>query len=318
MYSANQADRFMYSANATAGDSNSKIFLGPRTILTRLATATAAQGQILSIRPPYLNSSYSTHFYGPSIRCSAPNSTVASYIDFFRNEFIKESASDGTSETGNYYYAFVPDLSNLGNTSAPNNGVQQVPHARFQTPANASNQLWMVYPRYAYDSGTRTVHNHYTTCLLFNSSYDVNLSFNEGFQSILPNTVTPLNEVDYPDINAPHSNDLMVGYAYSAYFWAITDLLVGSMGVYSEYTPSNSMSISNYAEITTNIEHTSLLGSSDLDVFFDINHYPSNVTMLSDQKLADLGLARNDTLDVFIPELAFNITMSLMSSDLLS
>jgi hypothetical protein len=176
----------------------------------------------------------------------------------------------------------------------------------------------MVYSRYSYVSGTRTVYNHYTTCQLFNSSYDVNLSFNEGLQIIIPENVTQLNTVDYPDINAPYSSDLMVRYAYSAYFWAIAGLLVGSMGICSEYAPISSIPISNYAEIATEFERTSLLGSSDFDVVFDENLYLGNATVLSDQKLVDIGLARNDTLDVLIPELGFNITMSLMSSDLLS
>lgn len=319
--SVNQADHFMYSMNARTGSNDNKIFLGPRTILQRLAAVTAAEGQILPISPPYLNSSYSMHFYGPSIECSTPNSTVESYIDFLRNESMVESAADRTGETANYYYAFVPDLSNLGNTSTPNNGIQQAPHARFRTLANASkriNQLWMVYSRIADESGTRTLSDHYTTCQLFNSSYDINLSFNQGFQIIIPENVTQLNEVDYPDINAQYSNDLMERYAYSAYFWAIADLLTGSMCISSEYTPISSMLVSNYTEIATQIGETSLLGSSDLDIFFDGNLYLNNLTVLSDQKLADIGLARNDTLDVLIPELGFNVTMSLMSSDLLS
>jgi hypothetical protein len=34
-----------------------------------------------------------------------------------------KSASDRTGQAANYHCAFVPDLRNLRNTSAPNNGV---------------------------------------------------------------------------------------------------------------------------------------------------------------------------------------------------
>lgn len=79
---------------------------------------------------------------------------------------------------------------------------------------------------------------------------------------------------------------------------------------------TNSTPPVNFTEITTNIQYTSLLGSQDLSPFFDSNH-PEQRTA-SDQRLEDIALARNRTLDVLIEELTFNITISLMSSDLIS
>jgi hypothetical protein len=177
----------------------------------------------------------------------------------------------------------------------------------------------MVYQRYAYESGTRAVYDQYTVCGLFNSSYDVDLSFNEGFQVILPKNITQLNEIDYPDATpTPYSHDLMVQYAYCGYFWAITDLLVGSMDIHSDNAPNNSMPTTNFIEVTTGIEYTNLLGTSYLDIFFDGNGYFRNTTMLSSRILEGFGLARNGTLDALIQELGFNVTMSLLSDELLS
>jgi hypothetical protein len=74
-----------------------------------------------------------------------------------------------------------------------------------------------------------------------------------------------------------------------------------------------------FSEITTQIEHTSLLGTSDLFYFFDAAHQLNHLERaISDQRRQDIDLARGRTLEVLIPELAENITMSLMSSTLIS
>jgi hypothetical protein len=123
--------------------------------------------------------------------------------------------------------------------------------------------------------------------------------------------------VDYPPDNEPESVDLMIQYAYSAVMWALTDLLVGSMGLFTEYSANDS--ITQFSEITTQIEHTSLLGSSNLDVFFDASHFLySKSTEISGQRQMDINLGGNRTLDVLIPELAFNTTMSFLSNVLMS
>jgi hypothetical protein len=104
--------------------------------------------------------------------------------------------------------------------------------------------------------------------------------------------------------------------------WAFTDQLIGWIGIYNDTSLSNSSGgITEFSEIQTQIEHTSLLGSSDLDYFFDKNHdLFSNSTTgpNSDQRQQDIALAQNQTLDILIPELAFNTTLSFMTSDLLS
>jgi hypothetical protein len=79
---------------------------------------------------------------------------------------------------------------------------------------------------------------------------------------------------------------------------------------------------SKFSVIDTAISCTSLLGSSDLDVFFDLNKnlswYSDNTTQRSDQRLQDEALARNRTLDVLIEELSFNVTVSLLHNELLT
>jgi hypothetical protein len=294
-------------------------FFGPRTILSRLSTATATQGQILPISPPFPNSTYALELYGPAVQCGQANSSVAAIIKSLRNEAVT-SFRGNIVENSDYYFAFVPDLSNVRNSSAPNGGVTAVSQFRLQQPQNASNQLWMVFSRYVLDTtGQRTTEDHYLLCQLYNATYNISLTFEEGSQTIQDQGTRILNAVDYPEANAPLSPDLMVQHAYSAFMWALTDLLVGSMGIFTEETSNSSNVLTHFGEITTEIEHTSLLGSSDLDAYFDSNHaLHSNNSIVSDQRLQDIALAKNRTLDILIEELAYNITLSFMNSNLLS
>jgi hypothetical protein len=319
MYSSNQTTRFTYSVQSNSSGSESEQFLGPRTIISRLSTATATQGQILPISPPFPNSTYALEFYGPAVQCREANSSVATIIKSLRKEAVM-SFRGNIVENSDYYFAFVPDLSNVGNSSAPNGGVTPVSQVRLQQPQNASNQLWMAFSRYTLDTaGQRTTEDYCLLCQLYNATYNINLAFEEGSQTIQDQGTQLLNPVDYPDANAPVSADLMVQHAYSAFMWALTDLLVGSMGIFTEETSSGSNVPTNFGEITTQIEHTSLLGSSDLDAYFDGNHaLHSNNSVVSDQRLQDIALAKNRTLDILIEELAYNTTLSFMNSNLLS
>jgi len=315
MYSVNQTKLFTYSVPSNTTTGTGEQFLGPRTIISRLSTATATQGQILPVNPPSSNSSFVVQFYAPSVQCSQANSTVATTVDFFRNQSITNSTGNIIEWISNYF-AFVPDLTNLGSNSLSERGVQMVDQMRPQQPTNASNQLWMVYSVYDYSTGQKQVVDRFTTCQLYNASYRVNLTFQDGNKTITPLNITTLNEVPYPVQNAPASDDLLVQHAYSAVMWAFTELLTGSMGIFTEYSAGTT---TRFGEITTQIEQTSLLGSSDLDVFFNNNHFLySNNTITSNQRQQDVDLAQNRTLDMLIPELAFNTTMSFMNDPLLS
>ncbi len=92
------------------------------------------------------------------------------------------------------------------------------------------------------------------------------------------------------------------------------------MRIFSNVEPNGTL-IPEYSTIDTPLEHSSVLGSKDLDYFFDLNEEvnsnPPNFT-LSDQRLLDKALAQNQSLPFLIEHLAFNITMSLMNDPLLA
>lgn len=307
--------------NSTAATDNQYIqFLGPRTLVMRLLSATATLGEILPIPHSVPNSTYGLQFYGPSIRCDEANSSVAAIIDNVRDYDVRENMQGTIINDTNYYYAFVPDLTNAGNTSLQFDGVVPVSQNRLQLeiPQHASNQLWMAYSRYtgALDpsSGLRVTEDHYLVCQLFNASYDIDLAFSAGIQTITDRGTTQLNEVPYPNGYSPMSNELMQQHAYSAVFFAITDLLVGSMSFFLSHDTTTTAT--NFTQITTSIQYTSLLGSQDLAPFFDSNH-PTNLTP-SDQRIQDIVLAQNRTLPLLVQELAFNLTTTFLTSSLLS
>ena len=67
------SSRFSFVEGDMAYDIN---FNGPTTITTRIAAATASQGQILPMEIPAPNASYTINFLAPSISCDPTNSTL--------------------------------------------------------------------------------------------------------------------------------------------------------------------------------------------------------------------------------------------------
>lgn len=320
----NQYNRFEYSAPLLAytvegfNDTNN-FFVGPRTIISRISSATATTGQILPISPPFTNSSYSLQFYGPTVKCDEANDTQAAIID----NVLKLQTSiprDSFTEQTVAYFAFVPTDSIMhGDLDADLETLQSLSEIRMQQTSNASNQLWATYQRYVWNaSNIRTLQTHHTVCRLYNASYEVDFAFQAGNQTITKRGLDILNEIEYPkDSSTAITN--YAAHSYSAFMWVLTDQLVGSMGFWVDNTTGR-----KFSSISTPIEHNSLLGSVDLDPFFDYNDalYVQNATTLnkptSDQRLEDKALAGNKTLNALIEELSFNTTISFMSSHLLS
>ncbi len=315
MYSSPQMVRFAHWAYVNTIEGPSLQFLGPRSIVTRLSRATSTQAAILPIYHTVINSSYSLQFYGPSVHCSEANSSTALVIESLRAENGNKNPRSNIVKHTNYYYAFVPDLSDAGNSSASHNGVVPITQAR-QDPQNATNELWMAYSRYTgalNERGEGVTEDHYLICRLFNSSYDINVLFEEGTQKVTNRNTQILNPVAYPNEIALDTPEFRQQQAYSAVFWAMVDPLVGSMEFFIQ---NSSGQLSNFSQITTDVKQTNLIGSPDLSPLIDSDH-PTNMTH-SDQRKEDMDLARNLTLDVLMEEMAFNITTSFMSSGLLS
>ena len=303
---------------------------GPRSVLTRLSSATAALGQILPIASSSTNFSYSLTFNGPYARCNeTTNSSVEFVTDGILNQYNAALQKNSSNEIF-AYYGYVPAFGIVDGYSSISLGgvnISAIDQPRLQVkPQDASNEIWVKFMRYlTNDAGDPVLDSSqnkipeakYVTCSLWNASYDIEVSFDNGDQSVRSNDMRLVNPVSYPMLDLQEPSDL-VQMAYSAVFWVLCDQLVGSMGLI-ESTQTADV-IPTYGSMSTNIEHNSLLGSNDLDYFFDLNLKVLNVTrtMLSPQRLIDKALAQNKTLPFLIEELSFNITVSLLSNPLLT
>lgn len=320
----NQAHRYAYAtASKDASDPRLETYLRPRTILNRLAEATGTTGEILQIPPVFVNATYELQFFGPTVKCNDANKSVTEQIvaAIDRSKSIKDSSIE---EIQNSYFAMVPDLS-VNGTKSQEGVVQAANHSDTSSAMHGSNQLWLGFSRNQVGvDGKIQVRPHYLQCSLYNTSYHVNFSFVQGAQSLkLLNASKPLNAIDYP--NGPSESDkAQMNMAYTSFMWVLSDQLTGSIAFYRNISKESNPKGEIWSEITSNIQNTALLGSSDLQSFFDFNAnlYPSKKGTkkgkVSDQRAEDIALAQNRTLDVLIEELSSNITLSLMSSDLLS
>lgn len=321
---ANQAHRYAYATSShDASNPRLKKYLRPRTILTRLANAAGTSGEILSITPPFTNATYELQFFGPVVKCEDADDTVTKHIEaaMERTKSIKDNP---IMEIANNYFSMVPDLSAAG--LAANEGVVQVAnHTNTKGAENGSNQLWLRFDRYVTSSdGSIVLRSHQLQCQLYNTSYEVAFSFVEGVQSLtLRNDLKPLNSIDYPR-GVLESDEAEVNMAYTAFMWVLTDQLTGSIAFYRNISTKSGADNDVWSEINSDIQTTALLGSSDLQSFFDYNRnlYPSKSgtgsEKVSDQRAEDIAFAKNRTLDALIEELSSNMTLSLMHSDLLS
>ncbi|KAJ4175642.1 hypothetical protein NW755_014825 [Fusarium falciforme] len=291
-------------------DDTSRIFTGPRTILTLLSTATACSGEILPIEAPSNHSVYSIDFYGPIVQCQGANSTVIPLINSLLKEYMAAPKSKALQHDS-AYFGFVPAVNSTGDLVA-------LSQPRYQEPSNGTNELWMTFQRYVFnETGHRVRTRAWQVCRLYNATYDLRLEWDHGVQSVT-GSYTVYEEVGFPR-DGPNEVSNMASHAYAAFMWALTDQLVGSFAWFrqeniSDTNPSPGAA-AQFGSIESPIRQNSVLGSVDLDVFFDFNgiyglYVSDNETDMSAQRLQDKSLARNRTLAVLIEELSFNMTCS--------
>ncbi|KAJ4352382.1 uncharacterized protein N0V89_007730 [Didymosphaeria variabile] len=259
-------------------------------------------------------------FYAPIIQCLDANASATELIDTFRKQDMAKG--DGVVvETDSVYYAFVPSYNETGDlypVSAP----------RLQTPSNATNELWMTFLRPVIKSGTRVTERRFQVCTLHNATYNLRIERDRGLQNI-SKSYTVNEQVHYPRDNSTSVSN-MAQHAYTAVMWALCDQLIGKFSWYNNTAWDRNTSLSTpsgaaqFGVLQSPIQRTSLLGSLDLDAFFDLDEanklykQPEGDGTLSPQRLMDKAMAKNRTLDVLIEELSFNMSVGLMWDPLLT
>jgi hypothetical protein len=327
VYSAPNQDNY---TEDTKISTESLSFLGPRSVVQRLAELTASGGIIPPITPPSNHSSYSQSFSGPYVKCEQANSTVTAFIDSLLREKMRV-LQNTYQETTNAYYSFVPSLgpAENGTSTVGDNGITitALAEPRLQQPQNATNELWFTFMRYRLASngsvvtdanGTKAAEREFSQCKLYHAMYDILLRFDNSSQTVTKTNITLLDSIEFPKNNLSNPTNL-TEHSYSAYFSVLTDQLVGSMAFFEDTQP-NGVRAPAFSQIDTAIGRNSLIGSNDLDFYFDTNKrlYLHNIDkQLSPQRLLDKSLAKNQTLPYLIEDLSFNITISFLTNPFL-
>ena len=263
--------------------------------------AAAANGEVLQLPTPYTNATYVQQFHGPIAKCSEANSTVAGFIDAAAIR-RKNNLDPSLREISNDYFAFVPALSRL---NASTSTIEEANLDDSNGALRASNQLWLRFLKSELDEKNLNVtppdSPRYLQCGLHNASYNVNFTWTNGKQTLDVLRLDVLNSVPYPT-NVSYSDYDEANLAFSAFMWALNTQLVGHLSFYQDISSTGDIAAGvnanrTYSDTATNLERTSLIGSSDLDGYFAKNHaytaegHPSE--LFSAQRLHDKDFARS-------------------------
>lgn len=154
----------------------SRIFVGPRTIVSLIASATASLGEILPIKLPYNTSAHDIDFHAPIVQCLDANTTVVELIESFRKQDMAEG--DGVVvETDSVYFSFVPSYNETGD-------LYPALTPRLQTRSSATNELWMTFLRPSIESGKWINDRRFQVCTLHNATYHLHIERDHGIQNI--------------------------------------------------------------------------------------------------------------------------------------
>ena len=268
--------------------------------------------------------------FGPAVHCENSNSSVISRIDAAAREQSQRLGSS-VKEISQEFLALVPTtrVSNFSPSYLLNSDLADTTKNAF-----AADEIWLRYSGPLNGTVISTANfsssgSLYLTCGLHNASYNINISWSNGRQSISQaaiNLMNPVNPTKFTDADAGNQNA-----AYTAFMRAFSSQIVGYISFHQDVNSSSVNHDANidvyanrtYSSIDTNLASTILIGTSSLDAFLKKNHalaylYSQNPGPppedFSPQRLYDMDLARNRSLDLLIPELSFNTCISMISN----
>ncbi|CAH0047361.1 unnamed protein product, partial [Clonostachys solani] len=177
----------------------SSAYSSPSSRISRLLSATAAQGAILNIASPFPNCSYTVEFYGPSLSCGSPSAGIS--FETKVDSLIAGSSSSTSLQSGIGYVGFVPQRANTTLTTSLEDDALagldrtlETPHATDidtidRSQAHDYAKLYVVAPDWDGLAGNTI------ECGLYNSSYTVDLDYRNGQQNISVKSLERVNGV---------------------------------------------------------------------------------------------------------------------------
>lgn len=337
----------------------------------RVVNSVATQGTILPIEPPAVNSSWSVEFHGPAMVCDKVNQSVTAYITQNVAQAINGSQEHSPENVTFAYYSltrygylswapeadnlidstpfvqngsgtFTQRLSSLGPIpSDPENGSRiystpKQPMINWR-PLSLFVAIFphsMETPKYndIPENVAAAVQNSTILhCALHNASYQANLTYINGDQTIHVTDKTVLNGISYlhgvtnhdgpiwsSNTSFMHNPRVMESLSYQSIMDAFGKLLFGSirtnMTHYNYQGDGPKGNVVNSMTQDTNILSTTLMDTEEMSIFPSIAGSESNpFTEYWEER--SISLPRHSSrLSNTLEELFQNITFSLMSS----
>ncbi|KAE9377871.1 hypothetical protein N431DRAFT_500616 [Stipitochalara longipes BDJ] len=354
----------------------------PANSVLDVGTLAAFEMKTASISPPASNSSYLLSFYGPSLQCNAPNATQQLVFDYYKQSLINKSGIytpdiweqknpaatwkydpvQGLFETFLAFSAFAPaeflwyssdTLSHTQNVGIDTGDpwVDQFGNWEVDLPPTFSNLTIFGDSK---SSNTTTQQFWILTasvsivCILGNASYDVNLEYTNGQQTISQSTkdFTPLfmpqAGTSFDDFQileevlsnnaTPHIQHVIPPstYSYMSVYTAFTGTLSGNVTLAiwdNQTTPALNANDSTYtlsvAEQTSHVLTTGLGACQDTvpSAWFNTLNLTKQGLNFSDPA-ADRAfdkpswMCRNKTLGAALEDLFQNMTISMLAADI--
>ncbi|KAL4960142.1 uncharacterized protein BDV14DRAFT_211835 [Aspergillus stella-maris] len=251
------------------------IVYSSKPLISRLFAATASSAEVLPVRAPFINSSYTVSFHGPSYKCQSLDEALVTVPGV--NQSLWDNAIGDVPEYGHIYTGVTP--------SSPEN--------TFYVRSGGMNPLWN-------DNFTQPAQ---LVCQLWNISYVINLRFTNGTQTLTPISIQPFAYFDW--VVADNPSTLSEGAddenaAYHVIHLLTSGLILGTLATGSTGTILEDKTA--FAAFTRmSLGQTGLYECPDLWNTSD---------WLSAQSTT---LCRNKTLARAIEDLSRNFTFSLLS-----
>lgn len=250
------------------------LYQGPSRAVKRVAAAVSAQGDILALDPPSTNSSWTSSFKGPVLRCEELSASEQLAVQNNIANWLQTNPHGGCMKTqtyqmwyGRFPYAFYGNDTTMTKSSIyPINRISWSREAAFRLAIMP--QMFQVAPqpdpygmysaplacRYSEVLNQDTaaplsdlaVNSTMIECKLFESTYNTNFNYTEGSQKI--DISVPVTDADVPN----------------EFVWsAIGPSNASCAGLNWEYDPSPNATLSSCTFNRTLIEQLSYLAIMD-------------------------------------------------------
>ncbi|KAL7941455.1 hypothetical protein V8C42DRAFT_335183 [Trichoderma barbatum] len=297
------------------GNEGGRGYVAPSVSVARLVSSVASQGSILPIQATHLNSSYSLAFYGPSLSCGPLGGSSefhAAYDKTFEDAY---GSIWGMSNQAVTYFSFVPQMARDNKThdtiihweNRTLSGLRAIfdPETILDLSGNLATvddtassadpqarcRFFVGFPTYG-SFANRTIE-----CGLYNSSYDVDLSFENGKQAIKVRNLTRLNPVSVAT-TAGQGDHTIPAVAYVSIMDALGGMLMGKI-IATRYGSLQPVRTQVFSTVLTQAHEMQYLqrGFGETSILGEKTGITTNLTII-------------ETLE----QLVSNITLSLFSN----